>query len=30
MNKDGVYEKKKDDSNLNRSQINLIKNLKNN
>ena len=26
MNKDGVYEKKKDDSNLNRSQINLIKN----
>ena len=30
MNKDGVYEKKKDDSNLNRSQINLIKNLRNN
>ena len=26
MNKDGVYEKKKDDSNLNRSQIDLIKN----
>ncbi len=26
MNKDGVYEKKKEDSNLNRSQIDLIKN----
>mgnify|MGYP001396494489 FL=1 len=26
MNKDGVYEKKKDDSNLNRSQIDLIRN----
>ena len=28
MNKDGVYKKKKEDSNLNRSQIDLIKRLK--
>ena len=30
MNKDGVYKKNRGDSNLNRSQIDLIKNLKNN